>query len=473
MLLPVVLAGGIGSRLWPVSRALLPKQFIQFPQHQGSLFQATLGRLEGLAECGGPLVICNADHRFLVAEQLRQLDRDGDKILLEPFGRNTAPAVAMAAFLAIAEDPDTQLLVLPADHVIQNTQAFHEAVEQGVALASDSYLVTFGIVPGAPETGYGYIERGTEIRESTAYEVNRFVEKPDLPTAESYLASGNYSWNSGMFLFRAADYLQKLQLHAEDIYSACLAAASEIEKAEDFLQIPAELFKQCRAESIDYAVMEHTERAAVIPLDAGWNDLGAWDAVWDENEKDSGGNVISGDVLTQGVKNSYIQSQSRLVAAIGMDDAIIVETADAVLVANKEQAQAVKQIVDGLQQTGREESTSHTLVYRPWGSYESLAMGEDYQVKHIIVNPGETLSLQLHNRRAEHWTVIKGIGQITCDDSEFELGVNESTFIPLGSKHRLANTGTTPVEIIEVQVGDYLGEDDIARFEDQYGRIDE
>ncbi|MBT70610.1 MAG: mannose-1-phosphate guanylyltransferase/mannose-6-phosphate isomerase [Gammaproteobacteria bacterium] len=473
MLLPVVLAGGIGSRLWPVSRALLPKQFIQFPQHQGSLFQATLGRLEGLAASGEPLVICNVDHRFLVAEQLRQLGRDGDKILLEPFGRNTAPAVAMAAFLAIAEDPDTLLLVLPADHIIQNVQAFHEAVEQGVVLARDNYQVTFGIVPGAPETGYGYIERGTEIRGSAAYEVSRFVEKPDLPTAESYLASGNYSWNSGMFLFRAADYLQELQLHAEDIYSACQAAASEIEKTADFLQIPLELFKQCRAESIDYAVMEHTERAAVIPLDAGWNDLGAWDAVWDESEKDSGGNVISGDVLTQDVKNSYIQSQSRLVAAIGMDDAIIVETADAVLVANKEQAQAVKQIVDGLQQVGREESISHTLVYRPWGSYESLAMGEGYQVKHIIVNPGETLSLQLHNRRAEHWTVIKGIGQITCDDSEFELGVNESTFIPLGSKHRLANTGTTPVEIIEVQVGDYLGEDDIVRFEDRYGRIDE
>ena len=473
MLLPVILAGGIGSRLWPVSRVLLPKQFIHFPQQQGSLFQTTLKRLEGIAQIGECLVICNADHRFLVAEQLRQADKGNTSILLEPVGRNTAAAVAIAAFHALTIDPEALLLVLPADHLIQDNEAFHEAVYRGIELARDDYLVTFGIVPGAPETGYGYIEKGKAIGSSSACRVSRFVEKPDLESAEKYLASGDYVWNSGMFLFRASDYLAELERYALDIHGACQAAYAGIEQEKDFSRLPEQQFAQCRSESLDYAVMEHTERAAVIPLAAGWNDLGAWDALWDVDTKDSAGNVIDGDVLTEAVSNCYIQAHSRLVAVVGMDAAVIVETPDAVLVASKDRVQAVKQIVDQLERDGRAERVSHTRVFRPWGSYESLATGEGYQVKHIIVKPGESLSLQLHHRRAEHWTVIKGTGLITCDENEFELGENESTFIPLGSKHRLANTGDAPVEIIEVQVGDYLGEDDIVRFEDKYGRIGE
>lgn len=471
MIVPVVLAGGVGSRLWPLSRALLPKQFIHFPRQQGSLFQNTLSRLEGLDNLGRPLVVCNADHRFLVAEQLRLLGQDHSTILLEPVGRNTAPAVAMAALVAQQHD-DPVMLILPADHVIENISAFHAAIVAAENLARQQLLVTFGIVPDRPETAYGYIERGAAIEELTAFKVARFVEKPDLDTAQSYVARGDYFWNSGMFMFTASRYLQELKQYAPDIYASCASAFAAIEAGDDFEQIPAELFASCRSESIDYAVMEKTDSAAVVPLDADWNDLGAWDAVWKVQEKDGDGNVISGDVLSVDVVNSYIQSQSRLVAAVGMEDVVIVETADAVLVANKAKVQAVKQIVAQLEAAKRSESINHSLVCRPWGSYESLATGEGYQVKHIIVNPGASLSLQLHHRRAEHWTVIKGTGLIRCDDKEFMLHVNESTFIPLGSKHRLTNSGKEAVEIIEVQIGDYLGEDDIVRFEDIYGRAE-
>ena len=472
MLLPVVLAGGIGSRLWPVSRTLLPKQFINFPQYQGSLFQNTLTRLEGLPEISEPLVVCNSEHRFLVAEQVRQLGKTCNRILLEPIGRNTAPAVAIAALQAMNIDPDVSLLVLPADHLIKDKSALHEAIKKGVALARQNKLVTFGIVPSTPEKGYGYIKTGSLIKKIDAYRVADFVEKPDTATAQSYLDSGNYLWNSGMFLFRATDYLHELEKHASDIYSSCKQAFAEIERCADFDLLPEEAFARCRNESIDCAVMEVTKNAVVVPLDASWNDLGAWDALWKIDSKDENGNVINGDVLIEAVSNSYIQAHSRLVTVVGMDDTVIVETPDALLVACKGKVQLVKQIVKQLENAGREEINSHAKVVRPWGYYESLATGNNYQVKHLMVNPGESISLQFHKYRAEHWTVVSGVGLITCDDREFELGVNESTFIPVGSKHRIVNKGEEPVEIIEVQLGDYLGEDDIVRIEDIYGRED-
>lgn len=472
MFLPVVIAGGIGSRLWPVSRALLPKQFIHFPQYQGSLFQNTLRRVEGIEDISEPLVVCNADHRFLVAEQLRELGRSDGSILLEPIGRDTAPAVAMAAFLALQKSKEAILLVLPSDHLIKNNENFHAAVNEAVKLARRNFLITFGIVPGTPETGYGYINRGEIIEGSNGYQISKFVEKPDKQTAESYLSTGDYFWNSGMFVLSAKTYLDELKAHAEDIYRACEKAIDAIEEGDNFDIIPEREFSEVRSDSIDYAVMEKTSKAAMVPMDAGWNDLGAWDALWEEDEKDAKGNSIIGDVLTEGVANCYIQAHSRLVAAVGLEDAIIVETPDAVLVSSKEKVQSVKQIVHQIEANDREEYSNHTKVFRPWGSYESIINRDGYQVKHIIVNPGEALSLQLHNHRAEHWTVIKGKGVVTCDGNEITLGVNESTFIPLGSKHRLANPFEEVVEIVEVQVGDYLGEDDIVRFEDKYGRID-
>lgn len=471
MLIPVVLAGGVGSRLWPVSRSMLPKQFIDFPNLQGTLFQNTLSRLDGLNDISEPIVVCNADHRFLVAEQLRELQKNHNTILLEPVGRNTAPAVALAALSAQQNYADPVLLVLPADHFIQDQAALHKAINKGMRVAQQNKLVTFGIVPGAPETGYGYIETGKELEEASVFEVNRFVEKPDQSTAESYMAGGGYLWNSGMFMFTAANYLQELKRFAPDIFEHCHEAYAELTRGEDFQHIPEALFSACRSDSIDYAVMEKTESAAVIPLDAGWSDLGAWDALWDVQERDDAGNVVSGDVIAEGVLNSYIQSQSRLVAVAGIENTIIVETADAVLVADKSKAQSVKQLVEQLEARNRDESVLHRLVYRPWGSYETLEIREGYQLKHIVVNPGASLSLQTHQHRAEHWTVIKGVALVTCDDKEFELKVNESTFIPLGSKHRLSNNGSEPIEIIEIQVGDYLGEDDIVRYEDKYDRV--
>lgn len=469
MLYPVIIAGGVGSRLWPRSRKLLPKQFIEFSGSKGSLFQNTLVRLRGLKNLGDPIIVCNAEHRFLVAEQLRELEMDSD-ILLEPVGRNTAPAVAMAAHWALEKDADAALLVLPADHVINDRDTLHGAIDTGVELLDKGHLVTFGIVPDAPETGFGYIEKGGPLNEARVFTVSQFVEKPDEKTAAEYLASGNYLWNSGMFLFRARDFLGELASHAGDMHKACERAYAGLEKGSDFQQIPKEAFEACPSDSIDYAVMEHTEKAAVIPLDAGWNDLGAWDALWETAEKDGDGNALHGDVLTAETRNSYIEAGHRLVTTVGVEDCIVVETADAVLVADRARSQEVKQIVEQLKDKEREEAESHTLVYRPWGSYESLGVGDNYQVKHIVVKPGAALSLQKHHHRAEHWTVIKGTGVVVCDDKEFELGVNESTFIPLGSKHRLSNPGDEPVEIVEVQVGDYLGEDDIVRFEDRYGR---
>jgi mannose-1-phosphate guanylyltransferase/mannose-6-phosphate isomerase len=470
MLIPVVLAGGVGSRLWPVSRATLPKQLVTFPHSEGSLFQNTLQRLSGINDVADPLVVCNQEHRFLVAEQLRQLGFSHSKILLEPFGRNTAPAVALAALQAQEQSANANLLVLASDHVIEDIDTFHNLIETGRKYASDGKLVTFGIVPGSPETGYGYIQKGEIIDDGSAYSIQQFVEKPDLKTAKHYLDSGEYLWNSSVFMFDAAVYLNELKRHAPDIFEVCCKAHSELTNESDFAFIPSSIFESCRSDSIDYAVMENTDEGIVLPMDAGWNDLGAWNALWEIGEKDQQDNVISGDVLVEGVSSSYIQAQSRLVAAVGLNDAIIVETADAVLVASKDEAQSVKQIVDQLKRSNRSEGESHVLVQRPWGSYESLAMGEGYQVKHIVVQPGASLSLQMHDQRAEHWTVIKGVAWVRCGEKEFELKPNESTFIPLGGKHRLTNNGSEIVELIEVQVGDYLGEDDIVRFDDVYGR---
>jgi mannose-1-phosphate guanylyltransferase/mannose-6-phosphate isomerase len=475
MIIPVVLAGGVGSRLWPVSRQLYPKQFTSLSasgsQNRGSshidetLFQATLSRIKGVSDLGAPMVICNEDHRFLCAQQLLEIGVKGS-ILLEPIGRNTAPAVALAALLAAPEDV---LLVLPADHAIADHQTLQSVIESGAVLARKGKLVTFGIVANAPETGYGYIQRGAAV--GTGFDVQRFVEKPALATAQDYLNSGDYYWNSGMFMFTAERFLAELAVHAPDILEVCQRAIAKLEEDVDFLRVPQAIFGECRSQSIDYALMEKTREAVVLPLDAQWNDLGAWNSLWETSAKDEQGNVLTGDVLCEGVKNSYIHSHSRLIAAVGIENAVIVETADAVLIADRDRVQDVKRIVQSLESAGRSEGVNHVLVYRPWGSYESLAVGEGFQVKHIIVKPGGSLSLQMHHHRAEHWIVVKGSATVTCDERVFSLQANESTFIPLGSKHRLQNLGETPVELIEVQTGSYLAEDDIVRFEDIYGRV--
>ena len=470
MLIPTVLAGGAGTRLWPLSRAAAPKQFVAFPGREHTLFEETLLRLG--ARTGKPIVVCNERHRFLVAEQLRQAGVAGARILLEPAPRNTAPAVALAAMESIESDPDALLLVLPSDHLIGRPASLLAAVEAAEAAASEGYLVAFGIVPDAPATGFGYVAAGESLPASAARKIERFVEKPDAATAERYLASGQYLWNSGMFLFRAADYLAELESFAPDIHAACRKTHDSIARGADFCRFDDGAFAGCRAESIDYAVMEHTRRGAVIPLDAAWSDLGAWDAVLKHSPQDEQGNSISGDVICRETEGSLVRGESRLVAALGIKDLIIIDTADALLVAHRGKAQQVGEIVAGLRQESRAEAEHHRRVKRPWGSYESLATGPGFQVKHIVVNPGAALSLQEHQRRAEHWTVVRGSGVVTCDAREFTLGVNESTIIPLGSKHRLRNEGAEPVEFIEVQLGDYLGEDDIIRYEDRYGRVD-
>ena len=468
-LIPVVISGGVGSRLWPVSRALLPKQYIEIPGIHGSLFQNTLERLKGLEEVGKPIVVCSEDHRFVVAEQLRQIEVEA-RLLLEPYGRNTAPAIALAAMEAMALGEDPLLLVLPADHLIEDTQSLLAAIETARSLASASHLVTFGIPPRGPETGYGYLKQGEEIA-GGGVDVARFIEKPNLATAQRYIDEGGYLWNSCMFLFRASVFLNHLKIHASDIHAACMATHSALERDSDFARIPDAEFHRCRSDSIDYAVMEKAGGVVAVPLSAGWNDLGAWDALWSVQAKDSDENVMSGDVLIEEVYGSYIQSESRLVAAVGMRDTIIIETPDAVLVANREDAQGVKKIVDQLEALGRSERLAHRRERRPWGSFESLASGIGFQVKRILVNPRSSLSLQSHQQRAEHWVMLSGVGRVECDDNVIDLQPNESTFIPKGSKHRLSNLGDTPIELIEVQVGDYLGEDDIERFEDNYGRL--
>lgn len=467
MLIPVLLSGGVGSRLWPVSREAHPKQFLALASEL-SLLQETLARTNGLA-AAPPVVVCNEDHRFMVAEQLRQLKVDSAAIILEPEGRNTAPAVALAAFKAVADDPEALLLVLPADHVIRDADAFVAGVRRAEAVALDGRLMTFGIVPDAPETGYGYLRRG-EVIADQMHVLDSFVEKPDATTAESYVSSGDYLWNSGMFLLPAALYLAELKTHAPAIHAACEAAMSDAGVDLDFLRPDRDAFLASPSDSIDYAVMENTQHGAVLPLDCGWSDVGAWSTLWQVTDRDGAGNVLIGDVMIEDCQNSYVRSESRLVAATGVDNLIVVETADAVLVADRDQVQNVKTIVNRLKAEGRSEASLHQRVFRPWGSYESLIESDRFQVKRIVVNPGETLSLQMHHHRAEHWIVVHGTAEVTCEDRVFNLAEDQSTYIPLGHKHRLANPGKIPLELIEVQSGSYLGEDDIVRFEDVYGR---
>ena len=460
---PVVLSGGSGTRLWPLSRELYPKQLLKLVGTH-TMLQDTVLRLAGL-DAAPPVVVCNESHRFLVAEQLRQLGMKARAIVLEPVGRNTAPAIALAAYAA---DPGALLLVLPADHVIRDAPAFQDAIRRALPAAEAGRLVTFGIVPDAPETGYGYIRRGAADGE--VFRIAQFVEKPDLARAQGFLASGEYYWNSGMFLFKASRYIEELQKYAPDIAAAALAGQQHSQPDLDFTRIDKAAFEACRSESIDYAVMEKTADAVVVPLDAGWSDVGSWAALYDASPTDADGNVLLGDVVVEDTEGCLLHAESRLVTAVGLRDHIVVETKDAVLVAPKDRVQDVKKLVARLKAEGRYEHSLHREVFRPWGSYDSIDNGDRFQVKRLTIKPGAVLSLQLHHHRAEHWIVVAGTAQITRGEEVFLLEENQSTYIPLGVKHRIQNPGKIPLHVIEVQSGTYLGEDDIVRFEDQYGR---
>jgi mannose-1-phosphate guanylyltransferase / mannose-6-phosphate isomerase len=466
-LVPVILSGGAGTRLWPLSREMYPKQLLALTGKQ-TMLQDTAMRLRGISGAIPPIIVCNEAHRFTVAEQIRALEMTASAILLEPVGRNTAPAVALAALKAIEIDPDATIVVAPADHVIRASREFQAAAEVAARLAQDGKLVTFGIVAHAPETGYGYIRRGEGP--GPGYPVAQFIEKPPLDVAAQFVASGDYFWNSGMFVFKAARYLAELAAFAPDILEASRAAFQAATTDLDFVRIDKAAFEKCRSESIDYAVMEKTRDAVVLPLDAGWSDVGSWSSLFDALAADEDGNVLQGDVIVHDTHDCYVHSTSRLVAAVGMDDHIIVETKDAILVAPKERVQDVKELVAMIKKSGRSESTLHREVFRPWGSYDSIDSGERFQVKRLSVKPGGILSLQMHHHRAEHWIVVQGTARITCNDKTFLLSENESTYIPIGATHRIENPGKVPLHIVEVQSGSYLGEDDIVRFEDSYGR---
>lgn len=469
MLVPVIMAGGAGSRLWPLSRQLSPKQFLPLVDSDTTMLQATIARLEGLEHCA-PIVICNEQHRFLAAEQLRQFGKGRATILLEPFGRNTAPAITLAALQSMKDGDDPLLLVLAADHLIEDLTAYHDAIAVAAELALQDRLVTFGIVPTHAETGYGYVEQGARL-ENGGFEVTRFVEKPDLATATNYLESGRYLWNSGMFLFRASRYLREIQQHAPEVHETCFTAFESAARDMDFTRIAGEVFVKCPDISVDYAVMEHAKGVCVVPLDAGWNDIGSWSALWETAPKDEQGNVAKGDTLLVQSKGSYVHASHRLVATVGIENLIVVETKDAVLVADKRQVQSVKQVVDRLKAVGRSESSSHREVYRPWGKYDSIDSGTRYQVKRITVEPGAKLSVQMHHHRAEHWIVVSGTARVTNGDKTYLVTENQSTYIPMGEIHALENPGVISLELIEVQSGSYLGEDDIVRFRDLYGRV--
>ncbi|GAB6039391.1 mannose-1-phosphate guanylyltransferase/mannose-6-phosphate isomerase [Endothiovibrio diazotrophicus] len=470
MILPVILSGGVGSRLWPLSREAYPKQLLALTGER-TMIQETAARLHGLAGVERPLVVCNSRHRFVVAEQMEAVGGTR-RVLLEPVGRNTAPAVAMAALEAMADGDDPVLLVLPADHLIREGERFLLAVRDAVAHAEAGHLVTFGIVPERPETGYGYIRGGARVEgaEGVAFVVTEFVEKPDLATAERYVAAGDFYWNSGMFAFRASRYLEELERFRPEIAEGCRLAHREARRDADFVRVGEEAFAAVPADSIDYAVMEHTGDAVMVPLDAGWSDVGSWSALWEVGERGEGGNVVKGDVLLHDVRDSFIHAEERMVAAVGLNDHIVVETADVVLVAHRDHAQEVKALVDRLKAENREEAVLHRKVYRPWGCYETIDEESRFKVKRIRVNPGASISLQMHHHRAEHWIVVKGTARIVRGEEVVMLAENQSTYIPVGVRHRLENPGIIPLEIIEVQSGSYLGEDDIVRFEDYYGR---
>ncbi|CNH43225.1 mannose-1-phosphate guanylyltransferase/mannose-6-phosphate isomerase [Yersinia kristensenii] len=462
MLLPVIMAGGTGSRLWPLSRTLYPKQFLALTSEL-TMLQETLTRLDGISHQPA-LIICNEEHRFIIAEQLRQLHIEHSGIVLEPVGRSTAPAIALAALLARSRGEDPLLLVLAADHVIQDRTTFINSIISALPLAEAGKLVTFGIVPDAPESGYGYICRGMNVG-NNAYKVDAFVEKPDQSTAEKFIASGGYYWNSGMFIFKASRYLQELELYRPEIFSSCKKAIDGCRNDLDFIRLNEEPFINCPEDSIDYAVMEKTSDAVVVPMDAKWSDVGSWSALWALNEKDDNGNVIRGDVLIEDTNDSYIYSKNKLVATVGVNDLIIVETKDAILVAHKDKVQDVKSIVAQLKKNGRTEHLQHREVYRPWGSHDSIAEGERYHVKHVIVRPGQRTAMQIHHHRAEHWVVVSGTAKVYRGDEVFLVTENESTYIPVGLAHAIENPGQFDLEIIEVRSGSYLREDDIVRID--------
>ncbi len=477
-LLPVILCGGSGTRLWPLSRETYPKQFLALSGNGVSMLQDTALRLDGLSSTISkslPLVVCNAEHRFLAAQQLHDAGLSGSQLVLEPVGRNTAPALTLAA---LAAQPQAIMLAMPADHVMTRPESLHRAVEAAWPLAQEGAMVTFGIVANRPETGYGYIQKAQPVQGTDAFCIQSFEEKPNQELAQSYVASGNYLWNSGLFMVRADQWLKAIEVLQPTMLQACRNAMAQSSRDLDFIRPHADEFAACPADSIDYAVMEHLPRnealgvpARVVPLDAGWSDLGAWDALWDVLEHDTYGNAYTGQTLAIDTRDSLLFSESRLVAAVGVDNIVVVETPDAVLVVNKCCTQDVKKIVAELKAQKRSLASSHRKVHRPWGWYDSIDSGERFQVKRIVVNPGASLSLQMHHHRAEHWIVVKGTAEVTNGENVFLLGENESTFIPLGHAHRLSNPGKVPLEIIEVQSGSYLGEDDIVRLEDTYGRI--
>lgn len=464
----VALAGGSGTRLWPLSRHSSPKQFLCLADNSDSMMQQTLKRVASLSELE-PIIICNDMHRFLVAEQLRQLEVLNPKIILEPQSKNTAPAIALACLQARKQSNDPVMLILAADHVIKDVKKFHSAIHQGYLAAAEGSLVTFGIIPTHPETGYGYIEKG-DASETSGFKIKRFVEKPESTVAQKYFESGEYLWNSGIFMFRASRYLEVLSKFSPCILKACEKAFANAEIDLDFIRLDVNEFAKSPEDSIDYAVMEKAEGTIVVPLAAGWSDVGSWSSLWDVSEKSADGNVLKGDVICKKTKNSYIHSSSRLVAVLGIEDLVVVETKDAVLVAKKDSIQNVKDVVASLKSSGRSEHLFHREVYRPWGHFDSIDAGDRYQVKRITVKPGAKLSVQMHHHRAEHWIVVSGVARVTNGDKNYLVTENQSTYIPIGQVHSLENPGVIPLELIEVQSGSYLGEDDIVRFEDLYGR---
>jgi len=466
MIIPVILSGGSGSRLWPLSRKLYPKQFINLINNT-TLFQDTILRLPDNIE--KPLIICNEEHRFIAAEQLRLINEKSNGIILEPYGKNTAPAIALAAFHELNNNRDSLLFVLPADHIIQDINSFHQSIEIAKDLAEEDKLVTFGILPNKPETGYGYIEVSNNPL-NDYYNIKSFTEKPNEETAKKYIELGNYLWNSGMFMFKASVYLDELKKYEPEVFTCCKNSFETEYRDNDFIRLNNDKFSQCPEKSIDYGVMERTEYGAVVPLNTYWSDIGSWDKLWDIKTKDSNGNVCEGDVLLDNVRNTYVHSSNRLISAVGVSDLVIIETKDAILIAEKQDSQNIKLLVDLLKKEKRSESEIHTKVYRPWGFYDLIDFGNGFQVKRIQVNPGSKLSLQKHQHRAEHWIITSGEATVTCGKNTFKLKENQSTFIPKGEIHRLENQGKIVLEIIEVQTGHYLGEDDIIRLEDDYQR---
>lgn len=462
---PVILSGGAGSRLWPLSREHYPKPLIPL-MGEKTLLQDTMTRLNTMPDIEKPVLVCNESHRYLVAEQLREIDIDPTAILLEPLGRDTAPALTVAALQLASKDPASIMVVMPADHVIPDTAAFASAVDKAGELANAGYVVTFGITPDAPETGYGYIRKGKQTPASEGFLVDRFVEKPNATTAEEYLAEGNYFWNGGIFVVRADTWLQEIGKHRPLILSACKTTMAESHQSDDFKYLNKEHFLSSPSESIDYAVMENTAKAALLPMTTDWSDVGSWSSIWDVSEHDNNGNVCRGDILAHDTENSLLISQGRCVATVGLKDIVVVETDDAVLVADKNRSQDVKAIVTALKKSNRPEYQQHSKVYRPWGSFIHVDGGDRYKVKRLTIDPGATIPLQLHHHRAEHWTVVRGTARITLKDTSFILSENESTFIPLGAAHELENPGNIPLEIIEVQSGGYLEDDDVVPIND-------